>query len=292
MIPKDNIPSIFGTNSSAKNWRTDSSHLRTRVRRGNPHGPPRFSPHPFFFPSLFSAPPHDCVLGLAAGAGANRRPACKAAIGRAMEPWMQCNARTVVVVARRGAGDGEIGGRGGGGGDGDGELRAVPRRPPVVAARPLVQESPQGLLRRRRRRGVVVVVVRRFVQAQVGCAAEGEAMLLGRQPAIAAGRWEERRAGVRVPVVGRRRRRRGMEGVEVELERSSATAAAAVARRRAPAARWRARTAGRRRRRRRAPFPQAFLKGSCRPSRWNRGGGRGAGRGARRGGGVPGAAAA
>ena len=56
MVPKKNIPSIFGTNSSAKNWRTDSSHFRTCVRRGNPHGPSRVSPHPFFFPfALFSS---------------------------------------------------------------------------------------------------------------------------------------------------------------------------------------------------------------------------------------------
>ncbi len=34
---------------------------------------PGFHRIPFFFPSLFSAPPHDYVLGLAAGAGANRR---------------------------------------------------------------------------------------------------------------------------------------------------------------------------------------------------------------------------
>jgi hypothetical protein len=145
-------------------------------------------------------------------------------------------ARRLTVVESRGGGGGggssEVGGRSRG--DGDGKLRRVVRGHVAALPRPLVEETPQGLLLV----GAGVGLGQRLVEAQVGPerVEVPSPELLGLPVvvvvAVAAAREERRRwrCVVGVPVVGRRRRwrrrrrRRVQARVEVELESASGDA--------------------------------------------------------------------
>ena len=85
MVPKENIPSIFGIASSEKKWRTKPSHLRThdsRLMRGNPFTASQFSLRSFLLTSLFLGLAAGAVREVAARAGVSRRDKAAGKQGR------------------------------------------------------------------------------------------------------------------------------------------------------------------------------------------------------------------